>query len=77
MLGRIMTAAEGQHGGGPLPQAFKDFLNSAFNPIVYTCLSVGLFIVMLVAYRTWTKPKFAFEKGRVVKNGWRYSADKQ
>ena len=34
MLGRIMMAAEGQHGGGPLPQAFKDFLNSAFNPIV-------------------------------------------
>jgi hypothetical protein len=60
MLGRIMmAAAEGQHGGGPLPQAFKDFLNSAFNPVVYTALSVFLFVVMLVGYRVWTKPKFA------------------
>jgi hypothetical protein len=58
MLGRIMMA-EGQHGGGPLPQAFKDFLNSAFNPIVYTVLSIALFIGMLVGYRTWTKPKVA------------------
>jgi len=58
LLGLVM--AEGQHhGGGPLPQAFKDFLNSAFDPIVYTVLSVLLFIGMMVGYRTWTKPKIA------------------
>jgi len=58
LLGLIM--AEGpQHGGGPLPQAFKDFLNTAFNPIVYTLLSVGLFIGMMVGYKVWTKPKVA------------------
>ena len=58
LLGLVM--AEGpQHGGGPLPQAFKDFLNTAFNPIVYTVLSVGLFIGMMVGYRVWTKPKIA------------------
>ena len=55
-LGTIMM--EGGTGG-PLPQAFKDFLNSAFNPVVYTILSVGLFIGMLVGYRIWTKPKIA------------------
>src|SRR5256885_8192633 len=60
ILARVMLAGEGGgHSGGPLPQAFKDFLNSAFNPIVYTVLSVVLFIGMLVGYRIWTKPKFA------------------
>jgi hypothetical protein len=57
LLGRIM-AAEGA-SGGPLPQAFKDFLNSAFNPVVYTILSIVLFIAMMVGYRVWTKPKVA------------------
>ena len=57
LLGRIMMAEGGT--GGPLPQAFKDFLNSAFNPVVYTILSIGLFIGMLVGYRVWTKPKIA------------------
>ena len=55
-LGAIMM--EGGTGG-PLPQAFKDFLNSAFNPVVYTILSVGLFVGMMVGYRIWTKPKIA------------------
>jgi hypothetical protein len=59
MLGRLMMGEGGGHGGGPLPQGFKDTLNSAFNPIVYTLLSVGLFIVMMIGYRTWTKPKVA------------------
>src|SRR5579872_2364322 len=58
LLARIMMEGQ-QHGGGPLPQAFKDFLNTAFNPIVYTLLSVGLFIGMMVGYRVWTKPKIA------------------
>jgi len=58
LLGRIMMEGP-QHGGGPLPQAFKDFLNTAFNPIVYTVLSVALFIGMMVGYRVWTKPKIA------------------
>src|SRR6185503_5825501 len=57
LLGRIMMAEGGT--GGSLPQAFKDFLNSAFNPVVYTILSIGLFIGMLVGYRVWTKPKIA------------------
>lgn len=57
LLGLVMM--EGQHGGGPLPQAFKDFLNAAFDPIVYTVLSVLLFIGMMVGYRHWTKPKIA------------------
>lgn len=58
LLGLVMM--EGQHhGGGPLPQAFKDFLNSAFDPIVYTVLSVLLFIGMMFGYKTWTKPKIA------------------
>jgi hypothetical protein len=56
ILARIMM--EGGTGG-PLPQAFKDFLNSAFNPVVYTILSVGLFVLMMVGYRVWTKPKIA------------------
>ena len=58
LLGRIMLEGN-QHGGGPLPQAFKDFLNTAFNPIVYTVLSVALFIGMMVGYKVWTKPKIA------------------
>jgi len=57
LLGRIMMAEGGT--GGPLPQAFKDFLNSAFNPVVYTILSIALFIAMMVGYRVWTKPKIA------------------
>ena len=58
LLARIMVEGN-QHGGGPLPQAFKDFLNSAFNPIVYTVLGVLLFTGMMVGYRIWTKPKIA------------------
>ena len=58
LLARIMMEGN-QHGGGPLPQAFKDFLNSAFNPIVYTVLSVLLFTGMMFGYRVWTKPKVA------------------
>ncbi len=40
-------------------EAFREFLNSLFNPIVYTLLGIGLFTVMLLAYRVWTKPKVA------------------
>ena len=41
------------------PNAFKDALNAAFNPIVYTVLGVLLFLGMLVGYKWWTKPKVA------------------
>ena len=41
------------------PAEFKDALNAAFNPVVYTLLGVGLFVFMLVGYRIWTKPKIA------------------
>ena len=58
LLGLVMMEGP-QHGGGPLPQAFKDFLNTAFNPIVYTVLSIVLFIGMMVGYKVWTKPKVA------------------
>jgi hypothetical protein len=46
-------------GGGPIPQAWKDFLNIIFGPVVYTLLSVSLFIGMMLGYRIWTKPKIA------------------
>jgi hypothetical protein len=46
-------------GGGPIPQAWKDFLNIIFGPVVYTLLSVGLFVGMMLGYRIWTKPKIA------------------
>ena len=41
------------------PNAFKDALNAAFNPIVYTVLGVLLFLGMMIGYRWWTKPKVA------------------
>jgi hypothetical protein len=41
------------------PNAFKDALNAAFNPIVYTVLGVALFLGMMIGYRVWTKPKIA------------------
>jgi hypothetical protein len=41
------------------PTAFKDALNAAFNPVVFTVLAVVLFVGMLVGYRQWTKPKVA------------------
>jgi len=46
-------------GGGPIPQGVKDYLNIIFGPVVYTLLSVGLFIGMMLGYRIWTKPKIA------------------
>jgi hypothetical protein len=46
-------------GGGPIPQGWKDFLNVIFGPVVYTLLSVSLFIGMMLGYRIWTKPKIA------------------
>jgi hypothetical protein len=46
-------------GGGPIPQGVKDTLNLIFGPVVYTLLSVGLFIGMMLGYRIWTKPKIA------------------
>ncbi|MBV8879291.1 MAG: hypothetical protein JO332_04980 [Planctomycetaceae bacterium] len=58
LLGRILLEGE-KHGGGPIPQSVKDFLNVAFDPIVYTVLSVVLFIGMMVGYKVWTKPKIA------------------
>jgi hypothetical protein len=41
------------------PEAFKDFLDSIFNPVVYTVLGVVLLVLMLVGYRVWTRPKVA------------------
>ncbi len=58
VLGMVLAAGEGGKGG-LLPEAFKDWLNSIFNPIVYTCLSIGLFLVMMFAYRVWTRPRVA------------------
>lgn len=55
----VMGEGGGGHSGGPLPQGFKDFLNTAFDPVVYTLLAVGLFIVMMLGYRIWTRPKVA------------------
>src|SRR5437667_12119704 len=42
-----------------MPPWIKEFLNSIFNPIVYTVLGVGAFAGLLAGYRTWTKPKIA------------------
>jgi hypothetical protein len=53
----LATLADG--GGGVLPAWFKDALNSFFDPIAYTVLSVVLFVLMLVGYKVWTKPKIA------------------
>jgi len=49
----------GGGSGGPIPQSIKDGLNLIFGPVVYTLLSVGAFIFMMVGYRIWTKPKVA------------------
>ena len=46
-------------GGGPIPQGVKDGLNLIFGPVVYTLLSVGAFLAMMLGYRIWTKPKIA------------------
>ena len=51
--------AVGDGGGGPIPPAFKDLLNSFFGPISYTLIVIALFVGMLVGYRVWTKPKIA------------------
>jgi len=37
----------------------KNAIDSIFNPITYTLLSVGLFLAMMLGYRIWTKPKIA------------------
>jgi Cytochrome b(C-terminal)/b6/petD len=42
-----------------MPAWIKEFLNSIFNPIVYTVLGVGAFGALLAFYKTWTKPKVA------------------
>ena len=42
-----------------MPAWIKEFLNSIFNPIVYTVFGVGAFAGILAFYRTWTKPKVA------------------
>ncbi len=49
----------GGGSGGPIPQSVKDGLNLIFGPVVYTLLSVGAFIAMMVGYRIWTRPKVA------------------
>jgi hypothetical protein len=41
------------------PAWFKDGLNAAFNPIVYTLLSISVFLIMMFGYRKWTKPRVA------------------
>jgi hypothetical protein len=41
------------------PNAFKDALNAAFNPVVYTILVIVLFVAMMVGYRVWTRPGIA------------------
>lgn len=57
---RILAAVgAGGGGGGLLPEAFKDWLNHLFNPVVYTLLGVVLFVLMMVGYRVWTRPKVA------------------
>ena len=43
-----------------LPEAFKEFLNAIFNPIVYTVVGIVGFALMLLTYRIWTRPKIAF-----------------
>lgn len=42
-----------------MPESVKEFLNHAFDPIVYTVLVVALFTAMLVFYRIWTRPPVA------------------
>ena len=42
-----------------LPEVFKEFLNGIFNPIVYTVLGILGFVMALLFYRVWTKPKIA------------------
>jgi hypothetical protein len=49
----------GGPSGGPIPQSVKDGLNLIFGPVVYTLLSVSAFLVMMLGYRLWTKPKVA------------------
>jgi hypothetical protein len=53
----MMMAGGGS--GGPIPQSVKDGLNLIFGPVVYTLLSVGAFLGMMLGYRIWTKPKVA------------------
>jgi hypothetical protein len=53
----MMMAGGGS--GGPIPQSVKDGLNLIFGPVVYTLLSVGAFLAMMLGYRIWTKPKVA------------------
>ncbi len=42
-----------------LPEWLKEGIDAAFDPIVYTVLGVMLFILMLVGYKVWTRPKIA------------------
>jgi hypothetical protein len=55
----LAMAMAGGGSGGPIPQSVKDGLNLIFGPVVYTLLSVGAFLVMMLGYRIWTKPKIA------------------
>jgi hypothetical protein len=55
----LAMALAGGGSGGPIPQSVKDGLNLIFGPVVYTLLSVGAFLTMMLGYRIWTKPKVA------------------
>lgn len=42
-----------------MPVFLKDFIDSLFDPVVYTIMVWTIVAVMILAYRIWTKPKIA------------------
>jgi hypothetical protein len=42
-----------------MPVFMKEFIDSLLNPTVFVSLGIVGFIVMMVTYRTWTKPVYA------------------
>src|SRR5687768_3264847 len=55
----ITTFLAAGGGNGLIPAWFKDTVNAATKPEFFLTLTTAVFIIMLVAYKWWTKPLIA------------------
>ena len=64
MLNNLITLASGATGKPIIPEndaiiAFKDFVNYLSTPEISLTIFTILFVLMMMFYKQWTKPKFA------------------
>ena len=58
-LATITTFLAAGGGNGLIPAWFKDAVNAATKPEFFLTLTTAVFVIMLVAYKWWTKPLIA------------------